>query len=96
MAGLNTTKNKNNCISDLVDWQAKNDLLECLFFCLSKLLDFIFQVFFIFTLPFILIFLSQNEKKIDHLINMIQSLAFLVCTLQNNSNISSHSFQLCM
>ena len=42
MAELSTTDNKNNCTSDLVDWQAKNDQLEYSFSDLSKLSNSIF------------------------------------------------------
>lgn len=37
--------------------------------------------------PLISISLSQSEKKIDYLIDMMQSLALFVYTLQGNSSI---------
>ena len=87
MAELGTTDNKNDCISDLVDWHAKNDQLEHPFSGPSKLLDSIFQVPIVPTAPLISASLSQSEKKIDHLTDMMQSLALSVRTLQGNSDI---------
>ena len=87
MAKLGTTDNKNDRISDLVDWNAKNDQLEHLFSGPSKLPDSVFQVLIVSTAPPISASLSQSEKKIDHLTDMMQSLALLVRTLQGNSDI---------
>ena len=42
MAELGTTKNKNDSISDLIDWHSKNDQLKHLFAGISKLRDFVF------------------------------------------------------
>lgn len=78
---LSTINNKNNCISDLVDWHAKNNQLEHLFFVLSKFSDSVFQVSIVFTTSFISVSLSQSKKKIDHLIDIMQRLVFSVCTL---------------
>lgn len=44
MADVDTTKNKNDYISDLVDCQAKNNELKQKLLGLSKGLDFVFQI----------------------------------------------------
>ncbi len=93
MAELGTTDNKNDCISDLVDWQVKNNQLEQPFSGPSKLSDSIFQVSVIFTPPLILASLSQNEKKIDHLTDIMQRLTLSVRTLQGNSGVPSNCSQ---
>lgn len=71
MVELVTIDNKNDCISDLVNWQAKNDQLEYPVSNPSKLLDSIFQVPVVSATSLISAFLSQNEKKIDHLTEII-------------------------
>lgn len=81
MAELGIIDNKNDCISDLIDKQAKNDKFEHLFSGLFKFSDFVFQVFVLSTQLFFLICLSHNKKKSDYLINMMQSLAFSVYIL---------------
>ena len=78
MAKLGTIDNKNDRISDLVDQQAKNDQLEHTFSGPSKFSDSVFQILVISALPLIPISLSQNEKKINHLTDIMQSLALLV------------------
>ena len=95
MAELGTTDNKNDRISNLVDRQAKNNQLEHPFSGPSKLSDSVFQVPVVSAPPLISASLSQNEKKIDHLTDMMQSLALLVRTLQGNSGISSNGSQPC-
>lgn len=85
MAELGTTDIKNDRISDLVDWHAKNDQLEHPFSGSSKLSNSTFQVPVVTAPPLISTSSSQNEKKIEHLKDMMQSLALLVRTLQNNS-----------
>ena len=85
MAELGTIDTRNDQISDLVDWYAKNDQLDNLFSGLSKLSDSVFQVLIIPITSFILATPFQNNKKINYLIDMMQSLAFLVCTLQGNA-----------
>ena len=93
MAELDTTDNKNDCISDLVDWQAKNNQLKHPFSGHFKLSDFVFQVPVVSAPPLIPASLYQNEKKIDHFTDMMQSLALSVRTLQSNSDISSNGSQ---
>ncbi len=93
MAELGTTDNKNDHISDLVDRQAKNDQLEHPFSGPFKLSDSVFQVPIVSAPPLIPAFLSQNEKKIDHLTDVMQSLSLLVRTLQGNSGIPSNRSQ---
>ena len=85
MAELGTTDIKNDRISDLVDWHAKNDQLEHPFSGPSKLSNSAFQVPVVSAPPLISTSFSQNEKKIDHLTDMFQSLALSVRTLQGNS-----------
>ena len=81
MAKLDTIDNKNNCISDLVDRHAKNDQLKHLFFGSSKLLDLVFQVPIVSTALLIFVSSFQSKKKIDHLTDMMQSLALSIRTL---------------
>ena len=81
MAELGTTDTRNDQISDLVDRHAKNDQLDNLFSGPCKLLDSVFQVPIVSTTPLISATSSQNDKKINHLTDMMQSLAFSVCTL---------------
>ena len=71
MAELDTTNNKNDYISNLVNRQAKNDHFEHPFSGPSRLSDFVFQVPVVSAPPLVLTSLSQNEKKIDHLTNMM-------------------------
>ena len=85
MAELGNTDTRNDRISDLVDRHAKNDQLDNPFSGPSKLSDFVFQVPIVSTAPLISATPSQNDKKIDHLTDMLQSLAFSVCTLQDNT-----------
>ena len=42
MRGLDTTNNKNDCISDLIDWYAKNNQLKHLIFDLFTIWDLVF------------------------------------------------------
>lgn len=58
MAELGTADNKNDCISDLFDRQAKNDQLEHPFSGLFRLSDSVFQVSVISTSPLIFASLS--------------------------------------
>ena len=83
MAELGNTDTRNDRISDLVDRHAKNDQLDNPFSGPSKLSDFVFQVPIVSTAPLISATPSQNDKKIDHLIDMMQSLALSVCTLHS-------------
>ncbi len=85
IAELGTTDTWNNRISDLVDRHSKNDQLDNPFSGPSKLSDSVFQVLIVSTAPLISGTPSQNDEKIDHLTDMMQSLAFSVCTLQNNA-----------
>lgn len=85
MAELGTTDTKNDRISDLVDRHAKNDQLDNPFSGPSKLSDSVFQVPIVSTAPLISATNSQNDKKIDHLTDMMQSLALSVHTLQSNA-----------
>lgn len=80
MVEPNTKNKKNDYISDLINSRPKMIILST-FFNSSRLLDLIFQVFMVAVLSLILIFLTQDEKKIDYLINMIQSLALSIYTL---------------
>ena len=88
IAELGTTDTWNNRISDLVDRHSKNDQLDNPFSGPSKLSDSVFQVLIVSTAPLISGTPSQNDEKIDHLTDMMQSLAFSVCTLQNNAGTS--------
>lgn len=81
MSELGTTDNKNDCISDLVDWYAKNDQLKHPFSSRSRFSDSVFQVPVMFAPPVISASSSQNEKKIDNLTDMMQCLALSVRTL---------------
>lgn len=81
MAELGITDNTNDHISDLVDWQAKNNQLEYPFSSPSKFSDFIFQVLVVSVPTLIPASLSQNEKKIDHFTDMMQSLTLSIRTL---------------
>lgn len=71
MAELCTKNNKNERISDLVDWCAKNDQLAHLFSSLFKLSDSRLKISFVFAPSLISGSLFQSKKKIDHLTNMI-------------------------
>ena len=71
MAELGTTNNKNDCISDLLDWYAKNDQLKYPFSGPSKLSDLIFQVPIVSTAHLISASSPQSEKKIDHLTDIM-------------------------
>ncbi len=84
MAERGTTDTRHDLISDLVNCHAKNDQLDKPFSGLFKLSNSVFQVQIVSTAPFISATPSQNDKKIDHLTDMMQSLAFSVCTLQDN------------
>ncbi len=87
MAELGTTNIKIDRISDLVDRSAKNHQLKCLFFYSSKLSDSVFQVPIVSMALTISATLFQNDKKIDYLTDIIQSLASSVRTLQGNTGI---------
>ena len=87
MAELGTIDNKNDHISDLVDWHAKNNQLKHPFSGLSKLSNLVFQVPIVSTAPLISAFLSQSEKKIDYLTDIMQSLALLIRILKGNSGV---------
>ena len=71
-AELGNTDNKNDCRTNLVDWQAKNNQLEHSFSGPSKLSDSIFQVPVV-SAPLLvpMVSSSYNERKIDQLTNMI-------------------------
>ncbi len=88
MAELGITDIRNHRISDLVNRSAKNDQLEHSFSGSSKLSDSVFQVPIVFTAPTISATPSQNDKKIDHLTDMMQSLALSIRTLQDNAGIT--------
>ncbi len=78
MAELGITYTKNDQIRDLVDQYAKNDQMDKPFSGPFNLSDCVFQVPMIFTAPLISASQSQNDQKIDHLTDMMQSLAFSV------------------
>lgn len=84
MAELDTINIKNNYISDLISSHAKNDQLEHLFFTLFKFSYSAFQVPFVSASAFISTFFSQNETKIDYLMDIFQSFALSIHTLQGN------------
>lgn len=86
MVELGITNIKNDQISDLVDWHAKNHQLNKLFSGPFKLLDSIFQAPIISTIPFILVTLLQKNKKIDYFTDIMQSLALLIRILQDNTS----------
>ena len=87
MAKPSTTDVKNDQISDFVDRSAKNDQLEQIFSHFSKLSDSVFQVLIVSTAPTISATPSQNNEKINHLTDIMQSLALSVRTLQENVGI---------
>ena len=93
MVELGTTDTKNGRISDLVDRYSKNDELDNPLSGPSKLSDFLFQASIVSTAPFILATPSQNDQKIDHFTDMMQSLTFSVRTLQGNADSSAIIFQ---
>lgn len=84
MAEPGTTNNKNNHISDLVDQHAKIDKLKQPFFGHSKLSESVFQISIIPRTLLISAFSTQNMKKIDYLIDIMQSFALLSRILQIN------------
>ncbi len=85
MAKPGTTDTRNDRISDLVDRNAKNDQLDNPFSGLLKLSDSVFKVPIESTALLISATPSQNDKNIDHLTDMMQSLTFSVRTLQDNT-----------
>ena len=87
MAELGTTDVKNDRMSNLVDRYAKNDQLEYPFSGSSKLSDSVFQVPIVSTALTISATLFQNNQKIDHLTDRMQSRALSVCTLEGNAGI---------
>ncbi len=78
MADLRTTDTKNDQITDSVDWHAKNDQLDNPSSGLCKLSESVFQAPVVSTALFISATPSQNDKKIDHLTDVMQNLAFSV------------------
>ena len=80
-------------MSDLVDRAAKKDQLQYPFSGSFTLSDSGFQVPIVTTAPIISATLSQNDKNIDHLTDMMQSLALLVRTLQGNAGTPPIVFQ---
>ncbi len=72
-------------MSDLVDRSAKKNQLQYPFSGFFTLSNSVFQVPIVPTAPIISATPSQNNKKIDHLTDMMQSLALLVRTLQGNT-----------
>ena len=89
MVELVTTDIRNDRMSDLVDRSAKKDQLQHPFSDPSTLSDSVFQVPIVPTAPIISATPSQNDKKIDHLTDMMQSLALSVRTLQGNAGTPS-------
>lgn len=75
MAELDTTNTRNDQISDLVDRHAQNDQLDNLFSGPSKLSDSVFSALIMSMTSLILAISSQNDKKIDHFTDVMQSLA---------------------
>lgn len=86
MVELGINNVKNDRMSDLVDRSAKKSQLEYPFSGPSTLSDSVFQVPIVPTAPIISATPSQNDKKIDHLTDMMQSLAFSIRTLQGNTS----------
>ena len=89
MAELGTTDVKNDRMSDLVDRSAKKTQLGHPFSGPSTFLDLIFQISIIPTARLVASTPSQNNKKIDNFTDMMQNLALLVCTLQEDIGPSS-------
>ena len=83
---LATTNIKNDKISNLVHKFAKKSYLKQLFSGLFALSVLVFQVPVIPFTSVITITLFQNDKKIENLINMMQTLALSIHTLQNNTS----------
>ena len=71
MAKPGTTDTRNDGISDLVDRNAKNDQLDNPFSGLLKLSDSVLQVPIESMALLISATLSQSDKKIDHLTDMM-------------------------
>ncbi len=71
----------------------KNDQLEHSFSGCSKLSDFVFQVPIVSLAPTISVTPSQNDKMINHLTDMMESLVCSVCTSQGKAGIPLIIFQ---
>lgn len=76
-------------MSNLVDRSTKKTQLKYPFSSFSILSNSVFQVSIISTAPVVALTPFQNDKKIDNLIDIIQSLAFSICTLQRIIGTSS-------
>ena len=86
MVELATTDIKNDKMSNLVDKFAKKSYLKQLFSSLFALSDLVFQVPVIPSAPVVTTSPSQNDKKIEDLIDMMQTLALSINTLQSNTS----------
>lgn len=89
MVELRNTNIKNDKMSDLIDYFARKTQLDHLFSDPSTLLNSVFQTPVLLFMLLVTIYLTSSDKKIDSLIDMIWSLAFLVCTLQENTRAFS-------
>lgn len=88
---LGTTNMKNNEMSDLIDCSANKPSLTFHFWALLPF-ELCFPGPVVPSMPLVTISLNLSNKKIDCLTDMMQSLALLVCTLQENTSAFSVTF----
>lgn len=91
---LATINIKSNKMSDMINKSAKKNYFNQLFSGFSTFSNSIFQILIILFALIVITTFSQNEKKIDNLINIMQTLVLSIYTLQNNNNVTLTILQL--